>query len=371
MYSGSVAISCFEFLVEEGRDTVVLHLLQHGFHPCHMMTSRILGLVSGTHGALPRLADISPLHASAAMGLQKVTAYLIDQHGIDVDFRDSCGYTPLSYATRSPFADDEMISELIRCVANPKQKVFHDSKRMSILEYACHTGRFTAALRILDALEVSGARFEPDQAFVITIPMACLKIQGRTSHAKKALVNRLLKCRANPNAVVHPSGAPLLTHLVRTHPTAVDFLLALPGVFIDTPDEEGHTALAWALSRTTDPSTVYLKATASLLAHQATLTTTMTKWILDGTRTTNTMQGVNRALAKQPRILDFFQLIHGHCSKVPPGQRTHAQHRFLAEAPQWIVHLIRKKGTKGLWTRRVVKSKVAKYFDLKIVPRGS
>ncbi|KAG7128631.1 hypothetical protein HYQ44_014685 [Verticillium longisporum] len=371
MYPESAAISCLELLVEEGRDTVVLHLLQHGFHPHHMLTSRILNLVSGTHGSSPHLTDINPLHISAAMGLQKVAALLIGQHGTHVDFRDSCGYTPLSYAIRSPFADDEMISELILCGADLMQEVPHGGIQVSILEYACHAGRFTAALHILDALELSDVPFAYDPALRVTIPMPCFQTKGQTSHTKKILVSKLLGRGANPNAIVRSSGAPLLTHLVRNHPTAVDFLLALPGVLVDTPDESGHTALAYALSPRTQPSPVYLKVAVSLLAHKATLTTTMTKWILDGTRCISTMRHMKKTLERGPRLLDFFRLIYGHCIEVPQWQRTHAQQYFLAEAPEWTVHLTCRKKSKGLWTRRVVESKVNKYFDLKIVPRGS
>ncbi|KAH6699458.1 ankyrin repeat-containing domain protein [Verticillium dahliae] len=371
MYPESAAISCLELLVEEGRDTVVLHLLQHGFHPHHMLTSRILNLVSGTHGSSPHLTDINPLHISAAMGLQKVAALLIDQHGTHVDSRDSCGYTPLSYAIRSPFADDEMLSELIRCGADLTQEVPHGGIQVSILEYACHTGRFTAALHILDALELSDVPGAYDPALRVTIPMPCFKTKGQTSHTKKILVSKLLGRGASPNAIVRSSGAPLLTHLVRNHPTAVDFLLALPGVLVDTPDESGHTALAYALSPRTQPSPVYLKVAVSLLAHKATLTTTMTKWILDGTRCISTMRHMKKTLERGLRLLDFFQIIYGHCIEVPQWQRTHAQQYFLAEAPEWTVHLTCRKKSKGLWTRRVVESKVNKYFDLKIVPRGS
>ncbi|KAM0644025.1 hypothetical protein ACHAO3_009269, partial [Verticillium nonalfalfae] len=89
------------------------------------------------------------------MSLQNVAALLIGQHGVHVDSRDSCGYTPLSYAIRSPFADDEMISELILCGADLKQEVPHGGIQVSILEYACHAGRFSAALHILAALDLS------------------------------------------------------------------------------------------------------------------------------------------------------------------------------------------------------------------------
>ncbi|EGY23712.1 uncharacterized protein VDAG_05150 [Verticillium dahliae VdLs.17] len=371
MYPESVAVSCLELLVEEGRDTVVLHLLQHGFHPYHLLTSRILNLVSSTHGALPRLTDINPLHVSAAMSLQNVAALLIGQHGVHVDSRDSCGYTPLSYAIRSPFADDEMISELILCGADLKQEVPHGGIQVSILEYACHAGRFSAALHILAALDLSDVPGAYDPALQVVIPIPSFKRKGQTSHTKRILVNKLLGRGANPNAIVRSSGAPLLTHLVRNHPKAVDYLLALPGILVDALDEGGLTALAWALTYTAHPTNVYLKVAASLLAHQATLTTAVTKWISDSTRTISTMRHVKHALKRNPRILDIYQLIYGHCIRVSPWQRTNAQHQFLAEAPEWIVLLICRKKRKGLWTRRTAESMVNKYCDLEIVPRGS
>ncbi|KAI1370752.1 ankyrin repeat-containing domain protein [Hypoxylon crocopeplum] len=322
--------------------------------------------------------DINALHLASAANLRDIVTYLVRDKGMDVNFEDRDGNTPLVYAISSPYTAKDFIAHVVEMGADVNKTVVHNNQHLSPLAFALSCQRWDLAEVLLDCgADPSGTNETgPDSTlsapnYVLRPLQIALLTKGPSDPWARKRITKLLDSGADLPAEVRIDGweGPLLSKLVRSHlKWEVKLLLKKRYVDVEGRDFRGITALDEALSPTSGSPEIAIL----LLQHGARFLRGSAKNILD---LANSMCQTSNAVTLYNTLRSYrlltrtFQMLLDHCSAVALEDSDEVTREFLANSPPLMVEMVKTISGHKLTNEKVLERMRDQFCTTKVRPR--
>ena len=239
-------VSVATFLIEHGADVdlqnengnTALHYALYGSDVSCEILSCLIGSGADVNGV--NKVKHTPLMIAAKRGHLNALTLLIKHGAHDVDLRDSDGYTALHYAVYGSDISCEILSSLIGIGADVNARTNNRDTPLMIAAKKGHVNAVTSLVKCganVDLQDKDG--------------QTALDLALYGSDVSSEILSCLIGSGADVNARTNNRGTPLMIAAENGHINAVTSLVKC-GANVDLQDEDGQTALHYAMSSPED-----------------------------------------------------------------------------------------------------------------------